>query len=154
MNFVGGFCVRKILLNTICEQCRTFLNTPGEKTIFVQNREFEDCNLFCINDELMKFFKFVEQCIKPNLTVKNLKSKNFIDKLVVTSMSSFVSEGSTVCEMLKNHSNEDHRYILLKSLCYSFIHLRVCRFVKFYNEELKANAVRKRLTKTVHFKNQ
>ena len=150
--YIAGFVTRGVVRKTVCKNCKEFLATPGEKSAFILRKQFADCTLFAVNPELEVFFKFVEKIVKPKLELKNILKKNFIEMIVIKSVSSFFTEYPELFLMLKDHE-KDHRYEVAKSLSRKYVRTRVARFIKLLNTEEKEAHKRKRAQKLLHFQN-
>ena len=87
------------------------------------------------------------------LTLKNVLRKSFFNSIVIKCVNDFIQNFSININSLKDHP-DDHRYSTVKAIVQKYIFIRVCKFLKSRNLELKQNSLRKKLTTTVHFANQ
>ena len=155
IRYVAGFCTRSVLKKTKCRQCKDFLSMPGIRTAWHVLKEFSNCTLIAVNDELASFFRFIEITLKPTLILKNILRPNFLPVCVLKIMTSYVDLNPSKFFALKQHENNtDHSYCILKSLCHLYVKTRLARFIKKKNEDMKDKFLRRKLTKYVHFKNQ
>ena len=117
VNYVGGFVTRRIVKRTCCEKCLKFLKTQGSKTKWLKLKEYEGCNLFAINDELMHFFKYIELSLRGYLNFQHVTKSNFVERFVIKTISMYLSENFNVFPELRDHSTlEDLRYEVMKML--------------------------------------
>ena len=152
IRYIGGFVTRRILGHTECEHCKKFLTSPGDKSIWHQQKEYEGCSLFTINDELATFFKFVEQKVRCYFTLKNILKPNFVETVVIRIITSYIDQHPNAFSMLRHDT--DHRYSNIKSLCHLYVYTRLSRFIKERNISEQKKNYRKRVSKMLHFHNQ
>ena len=139
----------------ICPKCKDFLATPGKKSPWHILKEWTNCNLFSVNDELCKLFRFVETKVKTYFCMNNILKPNFLEVVVIRIITSFIDQHPDSFKDLKFHENEsDHRYSIIKSLCRSYVFIRLAKFIQQRNLNMKKRRLRRVLCKMLHFKNQ
>ena len=83
INYIVGFVTKSKVKEIKCQECRNFLCCPGTKSALIERKEFPECNLFCVNNDLQTFFKFTERKLKkPSLTIDSFLQNKFISNMV------------------------------------------------------------------------
>ena len=149
--YIAGLVTRSKVKEIKCQEYKDFLCRPGTKSAWIERKEFPECNLFCVNDDLQTFFKFTEAKLKPNLKVDGIVKKNFISNMVSSINVSFCSEFP---DLLNELDHGGHKKTIIEKLCKAYVKVRLARFIKQRNLDEKAKFLRKTYSKLLHFKNQ
>lgn len=152
VTYIAGFCTRKIIKNLNCDKCKNVLCKEGEENSWIKKKQYENCHLITPSIEVLNIVKNTEMILKPSLLIKNVLKKGFFNSIVIKCVNDFL-QCSTTLNSLKNHP-DDHRYPIVKAIVKKYIFIRICKFLKNRNMQLKQKSLRKKLTSTVHFANQ
>ena len=70
INYSVGFVTKSKVKEIKCQECRNFLCCPGTKSALIERKEFPECNLFCVNNDLQFFFKFTKTKLKKPIVLQ------------------------------------------------------------------------------------
>nr|XP_042898777.1 uncharacterized protein LOC122269484 [Parasteatoda tepidariorum] len=173
---IAGFVSRKLLKNVKCTHCTSALTLKDEILPLLPN----SCNnpsslpfsnykltqrknkggLVFPSPDVVKICKVAEKNIRMMQASGRLHVKHVVHKLITGSLR-FISSNTVngVFNELNDHSYDqdplnNHKILLMKSVLFDYIKIRLCHIGKLKTQELQRNKCRSVNTKSIIFKGQ
>ena len=156
IQYICGFICKSASSLIVCDKCRSYVvkSIKTDNYAWITRKDYGNYLLYP-QLEILSIFKYAETFLRPFLNVKHVLKPGFFDAILNKITQSIISTKPKFLFELKDHSKTiDHRYIILQVLLQKFVALRIKKFIKITNDNNKKKAVRKNMSKEIHFRNQ
>lgn len=154
VDYITGFVIRKLYKTTKCGICKSALTFNPHNSALIKRKNKGglvvpgvDSSKICKTAE--KEFRICEQ-------LGQLQKKNLMQYLIIKSMRKLpLNVYSTLDEhILDDNPFDNHKILLIKTLLFEYLKIRLIHVAKQYTRQLQTNKIRSLNNKTTIFKGQ
>ena len=162
VTYISGFVARKLIKVLVCDKCKYALVNHGqEDTLYTTLLNIKSRGgLICPSESLRNVVSVCERMLRVSVDLSNLKTHkgNWGLKLETAIMERFVCRQDVFPDlfdhMFDTEDTENHWLSLLRNVVKEYLKIRRFFATKKYNEHLKGDRIRHKLTKSILFQNQ